>query len=90
MTKIFKINKDTQHPRNSSMLVEKYDDNSYVVHTYRRGVPASFSVDAQVLQDVKALLSTNESSLELLIHVLSDFKVEQKQVVSLLDEALTK
>ena len=46
MTKIFKINKDTQHPRNSSMLVEKYDDNSYVVHTYRRGVPASFSVDA--------------------------------------------
>ena len=56
MTKIFKINKDTQHPRNSSMLVEKYDDNSYVVHTYRRGVPASFSVDAQVLQDVKALL----------------------------------
>lgn len=90
MTKIFKINKDTQHPRNSSMLVEKNDDNSFIVHTYRRGVPASFNVDAQVLEDVRALLSTNESSLELLIHVLSDFKVEQKQVVSLFDEALTK
>lgn len=88
MTQVFKINNNNIHPRNCSMLVEKHSENEYIVHTYKRGVPASFVVNKEILEDVKLLLTNKSSSLDLLIHVLSDFNEQQKNVAQLFESAL--
>lgn len=86
MTKVFKLKSHSKHPRNSPMLAEIGEKKEILIHTYRRGTAVTFKVDKEVLKVVKSFLKAPKPSLDLLLHVLTEFKEQQTDVVELFEE----